>query len=176
MEVPKIIKLLRMAADSRYSQTPELLYEAADSLEKLTVSPESDNAEVYLEAYQELLRRSMNLNEMLLKKLKPDPENKPLTVEQLRKMNGKPVYLVINDGESTLEMWALVCVDDVNYQKDKPIVLRNYLGGHEMFFNDKELEQEEIHAYARKPEVHTLKVEELPKPNICRIIPPKEEN
>ena len=141
MEVPKIIKLLRMAADSRYSQTPELLYEAADALERLTASP----------------------------------KNKPLTLDELRRMNGKPVYLVVNDGESTLQMWALVCVDDVNYPRDRPVILRNYCGGHEMFFSDKELEQEQISAYAHNPEVHTLKIEELPKPNTCRNIPPKEE-
>jgi len=83
---------------------------------------------------------------------RPTPENKPLTLEELRQMDGKPVYLVINDGESTLEMWVLVCVDDVNHPKDKPVVLRNSAGGHDLFFNDKELEQERIHVYARKPE------------------------
>jgi hypothetical protein len=83
---------------------------------------------------------------------RPASENKPLTLEGLRQMDGEPVYLVINAGESTLEMWVLICVDDVNYPKDKPIVLRNSAGGHDLFFNDKELEQEGIHVYARKPE------------------------
>ena len=87
-------------------------------------SPESDNAEVYLEAYQELLQKSMNLNETLLKKLKVAPGNKPLTVEQLRKMQKQYVWIVDSNPNMTFSGWA-VCDNEAVYylyfNKDCPV-------------------------------------------------------
>ena len=42
------------------------------------------------------------------------PPNEPLTLEQLRQMDGEPVYIVFSpdvDGEK-LQFWALVAVDE----------------------------------------------------------------
>ena len=42
------------------------------------------------------------------------PQNEPLTIEQLREMDGEPVYIVFSpdvDGEK-LQFWALVAVDE----------------------------------------------------------------
>ena len=42
------------------------------------------------------------------------PQNEPLTIEQLRQMDGEPVYIVFSpdvDGEK-LQFWALVAVDE----------------------------------------------------------------
>ena len=55
-----------------------------------------------------------------------EPENKPLTLEQLRKMDGKPVW--VEDGG--LKIWALlsywrddcaVVIDDIGYEHKLPI-------------------------------------------------------
>ena len=54
------------------------------------------------------------------------PPNEPLTLEQLRKMDGEPVYIVFfpdADGEK-LQFWALVAVDEWG-----EIYLMNNLGG-----------------------------------------------
>ena len=54
------------------------------------------------------------------------PPNEPLTLEQLREMDGEPVYIVFfpdTDGEK-LQFWALVAVDEWG-----EIYLMNNLGG-----------------------------------------------
>ena len=55
-----------------------------------------------------------------------NPPTEPLTLEQLRKMDGEPVYIVFfpdADGEK-LQFWALVAVDEWG-----EIYLMNNLGG-----------------------------------------------
>ena len=50
------------------------------------------------------------------------PPNEPLTLEQLREMDGEPVYIIIDDVEP-LKMWSLIEVDG------EDIYLTNNLGG-----------------------------------------------
>lgn len=78
------------------------------------------------------------------------PPNDPLTLEELREMDGEPVWVVFipdADGE-TLALWALVSVDS----DDGEVFLLNSLGGSSAY--------EEIWAdvraiYRRKPEEGT---------------------
>lgn len=54
------------------------------------------------------------------------PQHEPLTIEQLQKMDGEPVYIVFfpdADGEK-LQFWALVSVDEWG-----EVYLMNNLGG-----------------------------------------------
>ena len=50
--------------------------------------------------------------------------NEALALEQLRKMDGEPVYLIVDDGYEPLEMWALIDVPEKDH-----IVLINNIGG-----------------------------------------------
>jgi len=76
------------------------------------------------------------------------PPNPPLTLEDLREMDGEPVWVVFNpdaDGE-ILAMWALVSADEGNGE----IFLLNSMGGSSAY--------EEVWAdvkaiYRRKPEM-----------------------
>lgn len=76
------------------------------------------------------------------------PKENPLTFDELREMNGEPVYLVIKDingFEPPLTMWALIeCADD-----DMGIWLTNSLGGRSHYENSLD---DGILAYRRKPE------------------------
>lgn len=116
---------------------------------ELTIAPGSDTAKVYLEAYQGLLQKSMNLNQELIKKLKAAPENeplemspkhkaaltelvemmnedenKPLTLDELRKMQKQYVWIVDSNPNMTFSGWA-VCDNEAVYylyfNKDCPI-------------------------------------------------------
>lgn len=128
--------------------------ELCDSVEMAEESirhsyPKSDNAELYQKAYQELLQKSMHLNQELIKKLKAAPkneplemspkhkaaltelvemmnedENKPLTVEELRKMQKQYVWIVDSDPDMTFSGWAVCDGKAVYYlyfNKDCPI-------------------------------------------------------
>ena len=70
-------------------------------------------------------------------------KNEPLTLDELRKMNGKPVWVVY--GEDT-GMWALVEVCE------ESIFLTNNLGGRTEYADDAELEDDGLTVYRQKPE------------------------
>lgn len=77
---------------------------------------------------------------------KPLP-NDSLTLEELREMNGEPVWVVFTpdaDGER-LTIWALVSVDEENDE----VFLQNSIGGRPSY----EEVQEKVEAiYRRRPE------------------------
>ena len=69
--------------------------------------------------------------------------NKPLTLDELRKMDGEPVWVVYGEDEG---MWALVEVLEAS------IFLTNNLGGRSEYAADVELEDDGITVYRQKPE------------------------
>ena len=73
--------------------------------------------------------------------------NEPLTLEQLREMDGEPVYLIVDDGYEPLEMWALIDVPEKDH-----IVLINNIGGRSAYYSDDDLERDHITVYLRPPE------------------------
>ena len=75
------------------------------------------------------------------------PQNEPLTIEQLREMDGQPVYLIVDDGYEPLEMWALIDVPEKDH-----IALINNIGGMSAYYSDDDLERDHITAYRRPPE------------------------
>lgn len=75
----------------------------------------------------------------------PQP-NEPLTLEQLREMDGEPVYLIVDDGYEPLEMWALIDVPEEDH-----IVLINNIGGRSAYYSDDGLKQDHITVYRRPP-------------------------
>ena len=76
------------------------------------------------------------------------PPNEPLTLAELREMDGKPVYVVIDDGFEPLKMWALV-----DYIKEEQcLTLTNNLGGRSQYYTADDLEIDHITAYRRPPE------------------------
>ena len=75
------------------------------------------------------------------------PPNEPMTLEQLREMDGEPVYLIVDDGYEPLEMWALIDVPEKDH-----IVLINNIGGRSAYYSDDDLERDHITAYRRPPE------------------------
>lgn len=75
------------------------------------------------------------------------PPNEPLTLDELREMDGEPVYVVISDVD-TLKMWALIEVE-----KDmKCVILTNNLGGRSEYYDDDELRYDGIKIYRHPPE------------------------
>ncbi len=56
-----------------------------------------------------------------------EAENKPLTLDELRKMDGEPVWIVFtpNADEESLAMWALVSAND----EEREVFLLNNTGG-----------------------------------------------
>lgn len=76
---------------------------------------------------------------------KPDFD-KPLTLEQLRGMDGECVKVVV-DGVEPLEMLALVEVP----KNEDCVLLRNNLGGVSEFYSDDDLREDGIKAYAYPP-------------------------
>lgn len=81
------------------------------------------------------------------------PPNEPLTLEELRKMDGEPVWVVYDQdaakttpGFDPLTLWALVEVT-----KDS-VFLTNNLGGRTAYADDQDLAWEGITAYRRPPE------------------------
>ena len=75
------------------------------------------------------------------------PPNEPLSIEQLREMDGEPVYLIVDDGYEPLEMWALIDVPEKDH-----IVLINNIGGMSAYYSDDGLKQDHITVYRRPPE------------------------
>lgn len=75
------------------------------------------------------------------------PPNEPMTLEQLREMDGEPVYLIVDDGYEPLEMWALIDVPEKDH-----IVLINNIGGRSAYYSDDDLERDHITVYRRPPE------------------------
>lgn len=75
------------------------------------------------------------------------PTNEPLTIEELREMDGRPVYLIVDDGYEPLEMWALIDVPEKDH-----IVLINNIGGRSAYYSDDDLERDHITVYRRPPE------------------------
>lgn len=72
------------------------------------------------------------------------PSNEPLTLEQLRKMDGEPVYIII-DGVEPLKMWVLIEADG------EDIYLTNNLGGRSYYEEARKLYKFKL--YRRPPEV-----------------------
>lgn len=74
------------------------------------------------------------------------PAGQPLTLEQLRGMDGQCVKVVV-DGVELLEMLALVEVP-----KDEDcVLLRNNLGGVSEFYSDDDLREDGVKVYAYQP-------------------------
>ena len=71
----------------------------------------------------------------------------PLTLDELRKMDGEPVWVVYDEDAG---MWALVEVCE------ESIFLTNNLGGRTEYAADMELEEDGIMAYRQKPEEGTV--------------------
>ena len=72
--------------------------------------------------------------------------NAPLTLDELRKMDGEPVWVVYGEDEG---MWALVEVCE------ESIFLTNNLGGRTEYADDAELEDDGLTVYRQKPEEGT---------------------
>lgn len=75
--------------------------------------------------------------------------NRPLTLDELREMEGEPVWVVVNTGIDQLSFWTLVEV------REESIFLTNNLGGRTEYAADVELEADCITVYRRKPEEGT---------------------
>ena len=75
--------------------------------------------------------------------------NEPLTLDELRKMDGEPVWVIYDKGFEPLGLWALVEV------REESIFLTNSLGGWSKYAADVELEDNGITVYRRKPEEGT---------------------
>ena len=82
------------------------------------------------------------------------PPNEPLTIEQLRKMDGEPVWVVYDQdaakttpGFDPFTLWALVEVTKGS------VFLTNNLGGRTAYADDQDLEWAGITVYRRPPEV-----------------------
>ena len=73
--------------------------------------------------------------------------NAPLTMDELRHMDGEPVWVVYGEDEG---MWGLVEVCE------ESIFLTNNLGGRTEYAADVELEDDGITVYRRKPEEGTV--------------------
>lgn len=73
-------------------------------------------------------------------------DNKALTLEQLRQMDGEPVYVIIN-GVEPLKMWCLIEIDGDD------IYLTNNLGGRSSYADMVKLYK--LNLYRRPPEGET---------------------
>lgn len=74
------------------------------------------------------------------------PPPAPLTLEELRGMDGEAVFVVV-DGLEPLKIWALIKVEE------ESVWLTNNLGGRTEYAADVELEEDEVTVYRRPPEV-----------------------
>ena len=81
------------------------------------------------------------------------PPNEPLSLEELREMDGEPVWVIYDQdaakttpGFDPLTLWALVEVTK------NSIFLTNNLGGRTAYADDQDLEWAGITAYRRPPE------------------------
>ena len=72
--------------------------------------------------------------------------NSPLTLDELRKMDGEPVWVICDKGFEPMGLWALVEVCE------ESIFLTNNLGGRTEYAADVELEDDGITVYRQKPE------------------------
>lgn len=72
--------------------------------------------------------------------------NDPLTLDELRKMDGEPVWVICDKGFEPIALCALVEVCE------ESIFLTNNLGGRTEYAADVELEDDSITAYRQKPE------------------------
>ena len=76
------------------------------------------------------------------------PTNEPLTLEQLREMDGEPVYLIVDDQYEPLKMWALIeVVETANC-----VILTSNLGGRNEYYDNDEMKDDGVTAYRRPPE------------------------
>lgn len=76
------------------------------------------------------------------------PPNEVLTIEQLRKMDGEPVYLIVDDQYEPLKMWALIeVVETANC-----VILTSNLGGRNEYYDNDEMKDDGVTAYRRPPE------------------------
>ena len=73
--------------------------------------------------------------------------NTPLTPDELRKMDGEPVWVVYDEDAG---MWALVEI------LEESIFLTNKLGGRSEYAADVELEDDGITVYRQKPKEGTV--------------------
>lgn len=73
--------------------------------------------------------------------------NEPLTLEQLREMDGEPVYVILY-GIEPLKMWALVEIVSAEC-----VVLTNNLIGRLAYYSQEDLDNESITIYRRNPDV-----------------------
>ena len=95
------------------------------------------------------LREALDMAVNALKDV-PDKDvgkNKPLTLDELRQMDGKPVWVVYGEDAG---MWALVEVCE------ESIFLTNNLGGRTEYADDVELEDDGLTVYRQKPEKGTV--------------------
>lgn len=76
--------------------------------------------------------------------------NEPLTLDELREMDGEPVWIICDKGFEPLTLWALVEVCE------ESIFLTNNLGGRTEYAADVELEDDGITVYRQKPEEGTV--------------------
>ncbi len=100
-----------------------------------------------------ILRNAVGHMEAALERATLTPPNDPLTLEQLREMDGRPVWVVYDQdaakttpGFDPLALWALV--EDT---KDS-VFLTNNLGGRTAYADDQDLEWAGITVYRRPPE------------------------
>ena len=76
------------------------------------------------------------------------PPNEPLTLEELREMDGEPVYLIVDDQYEPLKMWALIeVVETANC-----VILTSNLGGRNEYYDNDEMKDDGVTAYRRPPE------------------------
>lgn len=73
-----------------------------------------------------------------------------LTLDDLRQMDGEPVWVICDKGFEPLGLWALVEVCE------ESIFLTNNLGGRTEYAADVELEDDGITVYRQKPEEGTV--------------------
>lgn len=78
-----------------------------------------------------------------------EPPNAPLTLEELREMDGEPVFITVG-GVPCIELGFWVLVEVCN--DTGRVWLTNNLGGRTGYDTDAELDNDEIRAYRRKPE------------------------
>ncbi len=94
--------------------------------------------ELVISAYQTAIN--------ILRSQQKAKKNEPLTLEELRYMDGEPVYMVYDGEGGPLEGWALVEVDS----EDEGIWLTNSLGGRSEYTFDEGLE-DGMTLYRRSP-------------------------
>lgn len=128
MEVPEIIDGLKDLIKDRESfidqnqNEPDNVFEhdkqvLKAAIDALSSVPENDNAKLYLEAYQELLQKSQELNQTLIKKL--ETKNGAGTNES----NGNSLLNKITD-EDILSMQSVLPTVAAKYIHETPTFVR----------------------------------------------------